>query len=326
MMCSSFHKLLILLIFNMNNLRAIPAGVLFFKTIEEELEEAKRRILERQKGKEEFFTNGISPVILTGEEIKGQGKNPLQVVLVDESTGTIADIGAASSATVDILLLKGVSNASEGDGDDWTVEQFNENILQNGIGILVNIKFRHHATKMRPSVFKLGARVVDTFHGVRIKEAKTESFVVKDFRKKYYIKHETPYLSDEVFRLKNIRKGGKIEKRLHDHNIRTVENFLIQHLIDPEGLKTIVNMGEKKWKLTVKNALACPRDKRMSYYTNEEKTVGVAFDLSGQIADAEELLAFAYKNWEKVEPFDNEKSVQHHFSALDHPVGGHENA
>ncbi|PIN25952.1 hypothetical protein CDL12_01288 [Handroanthus impetiginosus] len=295
-----------------NNLRAITVENLCHKIVEEELESAKKRIFIKIKGlfkdgnqnsstinMKLQFKNGISQVILTGEEIKGQGKNPLELVLVDESTGNIVDVGLVSSATVEILLLKGESNASE--GDNWSVEQFNEIIvreteqkkpllagkqrikLQNGIGFLENINFRHHATKMRPSVFKLGARVVNTFDRVRVKEAKTESFIVKDFRNKYYTKHETPSLSDEVFRLKNIRKGGRIEKRLQDHKICTVENFLIQRLIDPEGLKTILNLGEKKWKLTVANALACPTDKRMSYYTNEQKTMGFVFDLAGQI-------------------------------------------
>ncbi|PIN01909.1 hypothetical protein CDL12_25580 [Handroanthus impetiginosus] len=181
------------------------------KRMKEEFESGKKRIWTRiegifrdgnqasfQRNMKLQFKSRISQKILTGEEIKGEDKSPLELALVDEPTGNIVDGGPESSATVEILLLKGVPNASE--GGDWTAEQFNQNIvreakkplfaenepvkLENGIGFLKNIKFRHHAIKMKPSEFRLGARVVNTFDGVHIKEAKTESFVVKDFRNK----------------------------------------------------------------------------------------------------------------------------------------------
>ncbi|KAL0440849.1 UNVERIFIED_CONTAM: hypothetical protein Sradi_0023800 [Sesamum radiatum] len=276
------------------------------------------------------FRNRISEVILTGEEIKGEGDTSIEVVIVDESTGNVVDVGPEASANVGIVLLKGEPDALA--GDDWTVQEYNQNIvqeiegkqpllagnvllkLQRGVGFLENIKLRHHASKIRPPVFRLCARV-DTFDGDHIKEAKTESFTVKDFRNKYYKKHETPSLSDEVSRLVNIRKGGKINKRLQDKKIYTVEDFLIRLLIDPEGLRTIVNLGPKKWELTVSNARASLSDKRMYCYVNSEQKMGIVFNVLGQ-ASVQELLASAYSHWENVKCFDDENSLRQYFTGF----------
>ncbi|KAK4437168.1 Calmodulin-binding protein 60 D [Sesamum alatum] len=338
---------------------------LIHKIFEEEFESTKRRIWTRikrivkdgnqtsQRTMKLELRNRISGIILTGEEIKGEGDTCIEVVIVDESTGNVVDVGPEASANVGIVLLKGEPDASE--GDDWPIQEFNENIvqemegkkpllagnvllqLQRGIGFLENIKLRHHASKIRPPVFRLGARVVDTFDGARVKEAKTESFTVKDFRNKYYKKHETPSLSDEVSRLVNIRKGGKIEKRLQDNKIYTVEDFLIRLLIDPGGLKSVVNLGPKKWELTVNNARASISDGRMYCYINSEQKMGIVFNVLGQVlglysesqyvptnmnmlsenqqAIAQELLASAYVHWGNVKPFDDENSLQQYFTA-----------
>ncbi|KAL0342793.1 UNVERIFIED_CONTAM: hypothetical protein Scaly_1941900 [Sesamum calycinum] len=282
-----------------------------YNKFEEELESTKRRILTRikrivkdgsqtsERNMKLEFRNRISEVILTGEEIKGEGDTSIEVVIVDESTGNVVDVGPEASANVGIVLLKGEPDALA--GDDWTVQEYNQNIvqeiegkqpllagnvllkLQRGVGFLENIKLRHHASKIRPPVFRLCARVVDTFNGDHIKEAKTESFTVKDFRNKYYKKHETPSLSDEVSRLVNIRKGGKINKRLQDNKIYTVEDFLIRLLIDPEGLRSIVNLGPTKWELTINNARASLSDKRTYCYVNSEQKMGIVFNVLGQV-------------------------------------------
>lgn len=135
------------------------------------------------------FRNGIAPTILTGEEIKGEGGVPIEVVLVDDLAGDVVDAGAEASADIEIVLLKGKS-----EGDEFKVNIVPEmegkkpilagNValqLQRGIGVVQNIKFRHHASKIKPSKFKLGARVVGD---CRIREAKTEPFTLKDFRAK----------------------------------------------------------------------------------------------------------------------------------------------
>lgn len=147
------------------------------------------------------FRNTISQKILTCEQIKGEGNRFVEVVLVDDSTGNIIVDGPEASATVQIVVLKGEADEAF-DGDDWTVEEFDEHIvpemegkkpllagnvrlrLERGVAVLDNIKFRHHAIKVMPPLCRIGARIVDKFDGVRIKEAKTGFFKVRDFRNK----------------------------------------------------------------------------------------------------------------------------------------------
>ncbi|KAL3818648.1 hypothetical protein ACJIZ3_004553 [Penstemon smallii] len=293
------------------------------------------------------FRNGISRIILTGEEIKGEEHTCIEVALIDDTTGNVIDVGPESSANIEIVVLRGEFAASE--DDDWTAENFNENIvrvegkmpilagnvilkLQRGTCLLENIKFRHHTSKMKPPVFRLGARFVRIIDGVPVKEAKTESFTVKDYRNKYFMKCETPALSDEVWRLKNIRKGGNIDNRLKDNKIYKVEDFLIRLLVDPKGLKRIVNLGAKKWEVTVNHAQACPSDKRMYCYINSQQQRGIVFNILGQVLglysenqysptnmlpeNHKDLLASAYEHWENTVPFDDENTLHQHITSL----------
>ncbi|XP_020548359.1 calmodulin-binding protein 60 A-like isoform X1 [Sesamum indicum] len=298
------------------------------------------------------FRHKISQPILTGEEIKGDGNTFIEVALID-AKGNVVDTDPEASVDVEIVVLNGKADSWR--ADDSTVGEFKDKIvqemegkkpflagnvclkLQRGVAVLNNVKFRNHTIKMKPPLFRLGARVVDKiFDGVHVKEAETESFTVEGYRKKYYRKHKTPSLSDEVSRLINIGRGGEIEKRLQEKNIYTVEDFLIQLLINPEGLKRIVNVRGKKWDTTVKNARACQNSKRMYCYINHQLNIGVVFSVLGEVSglylktqyvpttllsdnhklDAEELLASAYKHWRDVMSFDDENSLLQYFTGL----------
>ncbi|KAL2482555.1 calmodulin-binding protein 60 A [Forsythia ovata] len=292
------------------------------------------------------FRNKISETILTGEEIKGEGNTCLEVALTDNNTGHVVDTGPQSSASVEIVVLKREFDACEGD------TEFDDNIvgevegknallagdvrvnLRRGIGVLQTIKFKHNTIKQNPPVFRLGARVVDSFEGTRVKEAKTEIFTVKDFRSKYYRKHDIPSLSDEVWRLQNIRKGGEVEKRLQAAKVCTVEDFLIQLLKDPQELKRNVNLGDKKWETTVNHARTCSIEERMYRYMNFQQNTGIVFDLlgkgialfkKGQYAPInmysekdkaliDELLSSAFEHWKDIIPLQNKIELQHFIS------------
>ena len=52
--------------------------------------------------------------------------------------------------------------------------------LKDGIGMVSEISYTDNSSWTRSRRFRLGARVVDNFDGVRIREAKTESFIVRD--------------------------------------------------------------------------------------------------------------------------------------------------
>ncbi|KAL3529602.1 hypothetical protein ACH5RR_008924 [Cinchona calisaya] len=217
------------------------------------------------------FNGSIFQPILTGEQIKAEGGNYMQLFLVDNCTGTVVDIGPEASAIVEIVAL-------DGDSNDWvTSEEFKSKIageregkksilagnvhlkLNKGIVSLSDVKFRSSAHH-NGGVFKLGARAVDTFHGTRIIEAKTESFQVKDYRRKYNQKHYPPSASDEVWRLKNIGKGGPIHERLKKEEVKSVEDFNTLFSKDPERLECLLDLPKNKLEATVTHAQTCQPD------------------------------------------------------------------
>lgn len=117
---------------------------------------------------------------------------------MDGFTGRIVDTGPESSANVEIVVLEGDFDGDE--GNKWTVEEFENNIvrerngkrplltgdgvvkLKDGVGLVGEIVFSDNSSWTRSRRFRLGARVMDKFEETRIREAKTESFVVKDHR------------------------------------------------------------------------------------------------------------------------------------------------
>ena len=114
-------------------------------------------------------------------------------------TGQIVETGPESSMKIEIVVLEGDFEGSE--DDNWTFEEFKNNIvreregkrslltgdvlldLNEGIGVVGEISFTDNSSWTRSRKFRLGARVVDGyFNGVRVREAKTEPFMVKDHR------------------------------------------------------------------------------------------------------------------------------------------------
>ncbi|XP_057806293.1 calmodulin-binding protein 60 C-like isoform X2 [Salvia miltiorrhiza] len=296
-----------------------------FAQVQEEIESTKRSIFEsyfkdgnpstsERKMKLEL-RNGIAGKMFTGEEIRGEGDVPIEVALVDVETGAVVDDEPEASAQVEFLLL----NASGGDVEGkQPILAGNVSLnLHRGLAVVNNIKIRHHASIIKPPQFKLCARLVGAA-SLRVKEAKTEAFALKIFRAKF-----------------SVWKGGKIHKRLQDNKIYTVEDFLIQLLINPQRLMAIVKQPNK-WKGIVNNAEACLSSERMYCYVDPRHNTGVVFNILGHVlgrcsgsyysetsmlsekekADAEKLLASAYQNWGKVKAFDDQNSLQQYIDYI----------
>jgi len=143
-----------------------------------------------------MFLRKVFVPVFTGKEIKRVGGSAFDVALVDVNSGEIVDSAPEASVTVEIVVLRG-----DFGGDNWTSEEFDSNIvrhredvnmplfsgtvhirLNRGLGLIDKIKFSHYSNYMKTNVFCLGARVIESFDGTRLKEAKTESFTVKDAR------------------------------------------------------------------------------------------------------------------------------------------------
>lgn len=100
---------------------------------------------------------------------------------------------------VEIVVLEGDFEGNE--EDNWTFEEFKNNLvreregkrslltgdlfldLNEGVGVVGEISFSDNSSWTRSRKFRLGARIVDGyFNGIRVREAKTEPFMVKDHR------------------------------------------------------------------------------------------------------------------------------------------------
>ncbi|PHT65445.1 Calmodulin-binding protein 60 D [Capsicum annuum] len=195
------------------------------RVVKEEVELALRKYMTSMKrncGKDVYacelrslklkFLDLISPPVFTGTRIEGE-ESSLKIALVDVLTGKVICSGPESCAKVEIVVLEGDFDSD--DGDNWTSEEFKSNIvreregkkplltgdaflyLKEGIGWVSDISFTDNSSWTRSRKFRLGARVVDSFEGISVREAKTESFIVRDHRGELYKKHHPPSLSDE---------------------------------------------------------------------------------------------------------------------------------
>ncbi|KAK3440003.1 hypothetical protein EUGRSUZ_B00342 [Eucalyptus grandis] len=292
------------------------------------------------------FSNGVSLPLFTGARLEGDGGSKMEVELVDGFTGQIVDTGPESSANVEIVVLEGDFDGDK--GSEWTAEEFENNIvreregkrplltgdgvvkLKDGVGSVGEIAFSDNSSWTRSRRFRLGARVTDKFEETRIREAITESIVVKDHRGELYKKHYPPALSDEVWRLEKIGKDGAFHKRLSEANVNFVKDFLILLSVDPSRLRSILGAGmsRKMWEVTFEHARTCSLDQTIYFYRppSSEPKAGVLFNIGGQVmgllsdgkyipseklseaekADGNNMVISAWQHWDDVVAFGDE--------------------
>ncbi|PNX92582.1 calmodulin binding protein, partial [Trifolium pratense] len=247
------------------------------------------------------FENSISLPVFTGARIEGEDGSNIRIRLVDALTGKVVCTGPESSAKVEIVVLEG---DFEEENDVWMPEDFKNNIvrerdgkkplltgdvilyLKDGFCMVGEISYTDNSSWTRSRRFRLGARVLDSFDGIRIREAKTDSFIVRDHRGELYKKHHPPSLSDEVWRLEKIGKDGAFHRRLSREKIRTVKDFLTLLNLDPSKLRTILGTGmsAKMWEVTVEHARTCVLDttRHVSFAAHSQQP-HVVFNAVGQV-------------------------------------------
>ncbi|XP_057459945.1 calmodulin-binding protein 60 A-like isoform X2 [Actinidia eriantha] len=301
------------------------------------------------------FLDKISVPVFTGTQIKGKGGTPIRVALVDAITDQVVKYGPEASARVKIVVVEG-----DFDGDkrsNWTFEEFNNKIitemggkkslitghvyldLKEGIGFVGEISFKHKAKWMKRSEYKLGA-VMEYLRENRVREAITESIVVKDRRMTFNGKKRPPSQSDEVQRLVNIDKGGPSHKILDNENIKTVKDFLTHYNKNPQWLREILGraMTDKMWEATVKHARTCILDKKLHLYFPTSFQKGVVFNVVGQVmglilercffpidqlseaqkVDAHKSVVYALEHMEEVLSFDDETCMHDYLTGNGH--------
>lgn len=290
------------------------------------------------------FQSKFPPHLFTGGKVEGEQGAAIHVALLDANTGLVISPGPESAAKLNVVVLEGDFN-DEADGD-WTIEHF-ENFevkeregkrplltgdlqvcLKEGVGTLGDLTFTDNSSWIRSRKFRLGVKVADGYcDGVRIREAKSEAFAVKDHRGELYKKHYPPALHDEVWRLDRIAKDGALHKKLVQAEILTVEDFLRLLVRDPQRLRHILGSGlsNRMWENTVEHAKTCVLGGKLYvYYTDDSRSMGVVFDhiyelrgliTSGQFMPAESLthsqkvsvdslVKRAYEDWIHVVEYD----------------------
>ncbi|KAL4185211.1 hypothetical protein AMTRI_Chr10g229590 [Amborella trichopoda] len=145
------------------------------------------------------FTKKLFLPIFTGTKIEGEDSCPIAIELVDSLTGQVVTTGPESSVKAEIVVLEG---DFEGDEElEWTFEEFKNNVvrerdgkrpllmgdlflnLDRGTRVVGELTFTDNSSWTRSRKFRLGATVAHGYlDGERVKEAVTESFMVKDHR------------------------------------------------------------------------------------------------------------------------------------------------
>ncbi|XP_058089090.1 calmodulin-binding protein 60 D-like [Magnolia sinica] len=286
------------------------------------------------------FRNNISLPIFTLTEIEGKDPSALTIALVDAMTGQVVSSGPESSMKVEIVILEG--NFKGDEDNNWTFEHFRDNIvregkdnqtlltgdvfltLNEGIGVASKLKITDNSSRTKKRKFRLAARVPDGyFNEMRVKEAITEPFAVKERRGKSYMKKHPPSLDDKVWRLEKI--GKELNNRLKSEKVYTVKDFLIMLHTDTPRLQKVLRLGmnDKRWEVIKNHAEECnPGSEMCVYYSKDEPGKGVVFNIVGTVigfllkgqlipinefseiqeVEMQQMIKVAYENWGEVVP------------------------
>ncbi|KAA8519876.1 hypothetical protein F0562_014214 [Nyssa sinensis] len=297
------------------------------------------------------FKSRLSFPLFTGGKVEGEQGAAIHIVLLDANSGRVVTSGPESSVKLDVVVLEGDFNNEDDDG--WTQEEFESHVvkeregkrplltgdlqvtLKEGVGTLGELTFTDNSSWIRSRKFRLGLKIASGFcEGIRIREAKTDAFTVKDHRGELYKKHYPPALNDEVWRLEKIGKDGSFHKRLNKAGIYTVEDFLRFVVRDSQRLRNILGSGmsNKMWDVLLEHAKTCVLSGKLYvYYSDDVRNVGVVFnniyELSGLIAGGQyysadslsdsqkvyvdTLVNKAYDNWMHVIEYDSKSLVSY---------------
>lgn len=296
------------------------------------------------------FVNKLPSTLFTGSRIEAEDSAPLEIVILDASSKNIIRTGPLSSIKIEVVVLDGDFGTDE--LDDCTEKKFNDHVvreregkrplvtgdrvvtLRNGVGRIGDSTFTDNSSWTRSRKFRLGARAVEkTSNEFRIREARSEAFVVKDHRGELYKKHYPPNLGDEVWRLERIAKEGVFHMRLASKGIRTVRDFLRLYVTNPSSLRIILECGNsnRTWETIIEHANTCvlDDDKLYSYYRSAQRlgllfnsiyrVVGVTFDGQhfqpteklnpSQTRLVDELKRLAYRNVSDLVPIEEPSVV-----------------
>ncbi|XP_039172376.1 calmodulin-binding protein 60 B-like [Eucalyptus grandis] len=176
------------------------------------------------------FQTKLSLPVFTGEKLEGEGGASISVALVDANTGQVVTLGLESSIKLDVVVLEGDFNKY--DEDNWAQEEFENYIvkeregkgplltgnlvvtLEQGLGELGKLIFNDDSSWTRSKSFRIGLKVTLGCCGnTRIREAKTDAFPVKEYKREAHRRHYPLACNHGVRRLEKIAKDGKSHRK-----------------------------------------------------------------------------------------------------------------
>ncbi|KAL5987618.1 hypothetical protein ACLOJK_035368 [Asimina triloba] len=200
------------------------------------------------------FTSQPSPKIFTMTKVKGENSVDLRLSVVDPLTEQVISSGPESSMDVELELVNAELKGAE--TGNRKLEYFACNIvtprrgkppllmgdiilkLDGGSVVVGNLKITDNSSWVSGRRFRLVAKVTNGhFHGMRIKEAITNPFIVLEGRLKSCQKHHPPHPGDDVWRVEGIAKNGAYHQRLKEKGIYTVGDFLKSLQENRNGLR-----------------------------------------------------------------------------------------
>lgn len=145
------------------------------------------------------FKTRLSLPLFTGGKVEGEQGAAIHIVLLDATAGHVVTSGPESAVKLDVIVLEGDFNNE--DDENWSQEEFDSHVvkeregkrplltgdlqvtLKEGVGTLGDLTFTDNSSWIRSRKFRLGLKVASGYsEGIRIREAKTEAFTVKDHR------------------------------------------------------------------------------------------------------------------------------------------------
>lgn len=291
------------------------------------------------------FSTKMPRDLYTGAKVEGDQGYAIEIVLRDCATGAVVSSGPESATRLSVVVLQG---DFEGDDDDnWTAEHFLsfevkeregkrplltgdlQLTLKSGVGTLGGFTFTDNSSWIKSRKFRLGVKVSgENAGGIRVREARSEAFSVKDHRGESYKKHYPPKLHDEVWRLEKIAKEGQLHKKLSNARVQTVEDFLKLFVGDPRRLRMILGTGmsQRNWDSMIDHARTCVLGSRLYVYYDVSGYSGVVLNAIGELKgllssgqfhplnfltesqklSVDHLVKTAHANWHHVVEFDSQ--------------------
>ncbi|XAR49274.1 hypothetical protein NMG60_11032406 [Bertholletia excelsa] len=250
------------------------------------------------------FDTKLPPTLFTGSRIESEDNEPIKIVILDANSKNIITSGPLSSIKIEIVVLDG--DFGSDDQEDWTEKEFNKHVvreregkrplvtgelvitLREGVGFIGDISFTDNSSWIRSRKFRLGARTHRSIStDVRIREARSAAFVVKDHRGESYRKHHPPNLDDDIWRLEKIAKDGAFHKKLAAGGIYTVKDLLRSFNVDHSSLRNVFGaIPNKTWETIIEHATTCVLDDKLYAYFGESEGVGLVFNSVFRIVGA----------------------------------------